>query len=106
VCTNPQVRSDQLDDYVWESVRQVLEDPDRVAQEWTRRAGTDQEHAEQRLQRDEAAAILASHERSLKRLIDAYEAGALDVEDLTARTERLKARINAARDDRGRQSRS
>lgn len=99
VCTNPQVRSDQLDDYVWESVRQVLEDPDRVAQEWTRRAGADQEHAEQRLQRDEAAAILASHERSLKRLIDAYEAGALDVEDLTARTERLKARIKAARDD-------
>lgn len=30
VCTNGQVRSDQLDDYVWESVRHVLEDPDRV----------------------------------------------------------------------------
>jgi site-specific DNA recombinase len=99
VCTNPQVRSDQLDDYVWESVRQVLEDPGRVAQEWARRAGADREHVEHRLQRDEAAAALASHERSLKRLIDAYEAGALYIEDLTSRTDRLKAKIKAARDD-------
>jgi len=99
VCTNPQVRTDQLDDYVWESVRQVLQDPARVLQEWSRRASTDDVQAERRVRRDGAARVLASHERSLKRLLDAYEAGALELEDLTQRSERLKMRIGKARQD-------
>lgn len=99
VCTNAQVRSDQLDDYVWESVRHVLEDPDRVIKEWTRRASTNRGQSERQAQRDDAAAVVSSYERSLKRLVDAYEAGALDLEDLTARTERLKPKIQRARDD-------
>ena len=56
VCTNGQVRSDQLDDYVWESVRHVLEDPNRVIKEWTRRSASDRGQDERRAQRDEAAA--------------------------------------------------
>ena len=99
ICTNPQVRTDQLEDYVWESVRHVLQDPDRVVQEWSRRASTDGVQAERRAHRDEAAGVLASHERSLKRLLDAYEAGALDLKELTARSERLKTRIQQARQD-------
>ena len=99
VCTNAQVRSDQLDDYVWESVRHVLEDPNRVLQEWTRRVSTDRGQSERQAQRDDAAAVVSSYERSLKRLVDAYEAGALELEDLTARTERLKPQIQRARED-------
>jgi site-specific DNA recombinase len=99
VCTNKQVRSDQLDDYVWESVRKVLEDPDRVIQEWTRRSATDRGQTERRAQRDEAAAVLAGHERSLKRVLDAYEAGALDLKELTERSERIRARILRAREE-------
>ena len=99
VCTNTQVRADQLDDYVWESVRRVLEDPDRVIQEWTRRSKTDRAQSERRVQRDEAGAVLASHERSLKRVLDAYEAGVLDLNELTERSERLRTRIQRARED-------
>jgi site-specific DNA recombinase len=99
VCTNAQVRSDQLDDYVWESVRHVLEDPDRVIKEWMRRVSTDRGQSERQAQRDDAAAVVSSYERSLKRLVDAYEAGALELEDLTARTERLKPQIQRARED-------
>lgn len=99
VCTNTQVRSDQLDDYVWESVRNVLEDPDRVVQEWMRRSASDRGQAEQRVQRDEAAEVLASHERSLKRVLDAYEAGVLELKELTERSERLRARIQRAREE-------
>jgi site-specific DNA recombinase len=99
VCTNTQVRSDQLDDYVWESVRHVLEDPDRVIEEWARRSATDRGQAERRVQRDQAADVLANHERSLKRVLDAYEAGALDLKELTERSERLRARIQQAREE-------
>src|SRR6185437_147162 len=99
VCTNGQVRADQLDDYVWESVQHVLEDPDRVIQEWTRRSASDRGRDERRAQRDEAAKVLASHERSHKRLLDAYEAGALDLKELTERIERLRPRIQRAREE-------
>ncbi|MGK3960066.1 recombinase family protein [Sorangium sp. So ce118] len=99
VCSNPQVRTDQLDGYVWESVRQILQDPGRVLQEWSRRASTEGIQAERRARRDEAAGVLASHERALKRLLDAYEAGALELEELTARSERIKARLQRARQD-------
>jgi site-specific DNA recombinase len=98
VCTNTQVRADQLDDYVWESVRHVVQDPDRVLQEWTRRSSSDRGQAERRAQRDEAADVLASHERSLKRVLDAYEAGALELKELTERSERLRGRIQQARE--------
>jgi site-specific DNA recombinase len=101
VCSNAQVRSDQLDDYVWESVRHVLEDPDRVIQEGTRRASTDRGQSERQAQRDDAVAVVSSYERSLKRLVDAYEAGALELEDLTARTERLKPQLQRAREALG-----
>jgi site-specific DNA recombinase len=97
ICANQQVRVDQLDGYVWESVRQVLQDPKRVLQEWSRRTKTDSVHAELRARRDEAAAVLANHERSLKRLVDAYEAGALDLEELTERSKRLKMHLQQAR---------
>jgi site-specific DNA recombinase len=99
VCTNGQVRSDQLDDFVWESVRRVLEDPDRVIQEWTRRSASDRGQEERRAQRDEAANVLATHERSHKRLLDAYEAGALELKELTERSERLRPRIRRAREE-------
>jgi site-specific DNA recombinase len=46
-------------------------------------------------------AVVASYERSLKRLVDAYEAGALELEDLTARTERLKPQLQRAREALG-----
>lgn len=41
VCHNPQVRVDQLDGYVWDSVRRILEDPGQVVEEWSRRGAED-----------------------------------------------------------------
>jgi site-specific DNA recombinase len=96
VCTNPPVRADTLDDYVWESVQQVLQDPERMLQEWTRRADTDSTQVEQRLQRDRATAEVARYERNLKRLLDAYEAEAIELEELTLRSNRVKAQLQHA----------
>jgi site-specific DNA recombinase len=99
ICANNQVRVDQLDGYVWESVRQTIEEPDRVLEEWTRRGSEDGTVAELSEQRDEAKKVLTSQERTLQRLRDAYEAGALELDDLIARTERVRTRIRNARDD-------
>lgn len=43
--------------------------------------------------------LVRSHERTLQRLVDAYEAGAVDLAELTTRSERVRARIAHARDE-------
>jgi site-specific DNA recombinase len=97
ICDNKQVRVEQLDGYVWESVCSYLQDPDLLVEEWSRRGASNGAQAELRLQRDEAARILKNQERSLQRLLDAYEAGVLELDELTARSRHVRARVERAR---------
>jgi len=97
VCHNPQVRVDALDQHVWDAVRQTIEDPSRVLDEWARRAETDSMQVERRAACEAATQVVTGLERSVTRLIDAYEAGALDLADLTTRRTRLQGRLVAAR---------
>jgi len=99
VCSNPQVRVDQLDGYVWQSVCELLQNPSRMLEEWSRRHTSDGVPAEIRERRDEAARGLATHERSLKRLVDAYEVGAIELKELKGRSEAVRARITTAQTD-------
>jgi len=99
ICHNPQVRVDQLDGYVWDSVRQVLQDPARVLDEWTRRGASEGMLAQLHAQREEARRALREHEQTLKRLRDAYEAGALELDDLVARSERVRGRSRHAQQE-------
>jgi site-specific DNA recombinase len=99
LCTNQQVRADQLDEYVWESVQQLLQDPAQVLEEWTRRGAEDGTVADLRAQRGDAQRLLTAQEQTLRRLGDAYEAGALDLDDLTVRSERVRAQIAQARQE-------
>jgi site-specific DNA recombinase len=99
VCHNPQVRVDQLDDYVWQSVCELLQHPERMLAEWSRRKDHDGVPAQVRAHRDDAARALAVQERSLKRLVDAYEAGAIELNELKVRSETVRARVDRARRD-------
>jgi site-specific DNA recombinase len=101
VCSNPQVRVDQLDGYVWQSVCELLQNPTRMLDEWSRRQKNDRVPTELRERRDEAMRDLAIHERSLKRLLDAYEVGAIELKDLKVRSEAVRARIEKAKRDVG-----
>jgi site-specific DNA recombinase len=98
-CDNRSMRVDALDAYVWDAARATLQDPARVLNEWARRAENDRVQTERRAQRDAAAQVVTQHERSLTRLLDAYEAGALDLPELTGRSERLKTRLKRAQQD-------
>jgi site-specific DNA recombinase len=99
MCTNSYVRAEQLDAYVWDCVRQLLADPHRILDEWTRRGSEDGLVAELKAQRDQTQKLLAGQDQTLRRLADAYEAGALELDELTARTERIRARIRRAHDE-------
>lgn len=97
VCHNPQVRADQLDKYVWESVSNILQDPSHVLAEWSRRGNADGETARLCAQQEEARAVVQGLDKSLRRLVDAYELGALDLASLQQRSERLRARLVRAK---------
>ncbi len=99
VCDNKQVRVDQIDGYVWESVCEYLQNPKRLLEEWRRRGATDGVQAELRQYRDEAARLLTKQERSLQRLLDAYEADVIELDELKTRTQRVRQQLNGARSD-------
>jgi site-specific DNA recombinase len=99
VCRNRGVRVEQLEDEVWKSVCLLLQDPARVMQEWSRRADTKRSRSEHDAQRAEAHRLMRSHERTLQRLVDAYEAGAIDLAELTTRSERVRTRIARAQEE-------
>ncbi len=99
ICRNAYVRADRLHDHVWRSVKDVLQEPERVVGEWTCRSEKDGVLIDARERHAEAQRFLSVQEQTLGRLQDAYEAGALTVEELATRTERVRARIARAQGD-------
>ena len=99
VCNNSPVRADKLDDHVWRSVCEVLRDPERVLQEWARRLSVDDERAPLQAQHDEAKGSVERLEARVQRLLDAYEIGALSLDDFRTRSASIQERLQRARAD-------
>jgi site-specific DNA recombinase len=91
VCSNTQVRTDMLDQAVWNDVCALLRDPAQVQAEYERRLQRPKkdEHEPSR-QRDKQ---LASLRRSISRLIDAYEDGLIDKSEFEPRIAKVKDRL-------------
>ncbi|HID23441.1 MAG TPA: recombinase family protein, partial [Planctomycetaceae bacterium] len=90
VCDNKQVRTDLLDEAVWEEVCSLLEDPQRVAAEYERRLDREAPSALAVQQLDNQ---LQKVRRAITRLIDAYEEGLLSKNEFEPRIKRTKERL-------------
>ena len=99
LCDNRPVRSDHLDEYVWTAVRRVIEDPARMSDEWTRRGDSDTEQSRLQEQLDASSKAMAKQERVLQRLVDAYQAEAIGLDDLKERSRRIRGRIDQLEDE-------
>jgi len=89
VCHNTQVRTDKLDLAVWQKVRDLLECPDYLAQEYNRRLT-------KTTNTDEVSAVKAQVtklRRGVDRLIDSYAAGFIEKGEFEPRVSSLKNRI-------------
>src|ERR687886_616041 len=75
VCANAQVRTDRLDAAVWQEVRAVLEDPERLAAEYRRRLETPPPDAAEQAATD---AQIARLRQGVARLIDGYTEGLIE----------------------------
>ncbi|MCP4901458.1 MAG: recombinase family protein, partial [bacterium] len=93
ICGNPQVRTDRLDDLVWEQVVDVLRHPERLKEEYERRLDI--------LERDEKdkydTVVLERQKGNLEkgksRLIDSYADGSIDKADFEPKIGQLKIKI-------------
>jgi len=90
VCHNGQVRTDVLEQAVWDDVVSLLKNPQRVAQEYERRLRGNEETA---AGVQELRGLIQKQQRALARLIDAYEDGLLTKEEFGPRVTESKKRL-------------
>ena len=94
-CTNALLRGDGVDEVVWTTVRKLLLNSDTLAkhlQDWLDRSTSDAKHNE-RLKLAENR--LKELNRQRERLIDAYQTGALPLDDFQTRRILIEERILA-----------
>jgi len=90
LCWNKQLRTDLIDEAVWEQVCQLLEHPERLEQEYRRRL----------LQQEQTPGELSHLEvrigrlrQGIARLIDSYAEGLIDKEEFEPRVTRMRERL-------------
>jgi site-specific DNA recombinase len=91
ICTNLQVRTDWLELAVWQQVQALLENPQRLEQEYDRR-GQDPKQG-QKLTSLETQ--LTKLRRGMGRLIDGYAEGFIDKTEFEPRMTQMRTRIAA-----------
>jgi site-specific DNA recombinase len=91
ICSNLQVRTDVLEMAVWQQVQALLENPQRLAQEYARRA----QAPKQAQQLTALETQLTKLRRGLERLIDSYAEGLIHKAEFEPRITQMRARISA-----------
>ena len=92
LCPNRPVRTEALDELVWQDVCALLNDPARVTQEYHRRLQSPSERTGTR-PTQAVTALLQKVKRGIGRLIDAYQEGLLDKSEFEPRLRGAKKRL-------------
>ena len=93
LCPERYIRANELDQYVFEQVRQALLDPQQLlAGERAVLAGAPDENELIARQLKRLDTAIDAKQRERARLLDAYQAGLIDLDELTRRTSALTAR--------------
>jgi DNA invertase Pin-like site-specific DNA recombinase len=92
LCHNTQLRTDLVDLAVWSQVRALLEQPERLRQEYQRRLD-DPGQQERRADLTTTQAQIRKLEQAIGRLIDSYAEGLLEKDEFAPRLARLKERV-------------
>jgi site-specific DNA recombinase len=97
LCWNKQIRTDMLDAAVWDDVRRLLSEPERVRNEYERRlqgarTGPNQEVGH-------LTKLVSNVKKMISRLIDAYGEGLLDKSEFEPRISAARARLARLEDE-------
>jgi site-specific DNA recombinase len=91
LCSNPQVRTDLLDQTVWQEVKRLLENPSRLAEEYRRRLQPHSTAKERELTVVETQ--LGRLRQGVARLIDSYAEGLIEKKEFEPRLARMRERV-------------
>ena len=92
ICHNKQVRTDLLEDAVWEDVCLLLNEPKRIEREYQRRLMNKKKSGRSHTAESLAESIKRV-KRGIARLIDAYEDGLVERTEFEPRIKRAKDRL-------------
>ena len=96
VCGGHPIRVDVLDDLVWEQTQQLIQYPEVVFEEYSRRI-----HSKRKGDLDLTSIMMKkkkeihTQELEKKRLIDLYQTGIVSLEEIASRLDRIRNRINS-----------
>jgi len=100
-CPERHIRANELDQYVFEQVRQALLDPQQlIGAERALIAGTPDPNELIATQLKRLDTAIDANERERTRLLDAYQAGLIELGELTRRTATLTARRERLRQEK------
>ena len=92
-CPQPRPRAEELDAAVWDHVKRLLDDPSTLAAQFEERARqADALDADARAAGQKWEAQLRRLDREERRLVDAYQAEAIDLDELKQRREQINSR--------------
>ena len=92
-CTNRGIRIESLDKVIWESLMAMLESPELIQEEVTKRL-SDLEKAPILKQRELLSDKIGKLEEESNRLLDAYQSGCIDLKELRTRMGNIKKEKN------------
>jgi site-specific DNA recombinase len=97
LCWNKQIRTDMLDAAVWDDVRRLLSEPERVRREYERRLEGKEEGPSQEV--EHLSKLVSNVKKMISRLIDAYGEGLLDKSEFEPRISAARARLAKLEDE-------
>ncbi len=89
ICWNKEVRMDQADAAIWQEVCRLLENPERMEQEYRQRLHPQQPSNEH----EGLEAQMGKLRRGIARLIDGYAEGLIDKQEFEPRVTRMRERM-------------
>src|SRR5436305_8571725 len=90
LCSNKQLRTDLVDEAVWEEVCRLLSHPERLEQEYRRRFLQEQQTPDELSQ---VEARMSRLRQGITRLIDSYAEGLIDKDEFEPRVTRMRERL-------------
>jgi len=94
LCWNKQVRTDLLEEAVWQDVCSLLKEPGRIAHEHERRLARPTQNSSL----DNLKALVQKVKRGMGRVIDAYQEGLIDRTEFEPRMRRTQERLRSLND--------
>jgi len=95
-CLNKSIRIKDLDESIWTNLISILESPELIRKEVSRRL-SELKNEPQELKRKQLEKRITDLEIESNRILDAFQAGHIEMKDLSARMETIKRRMNDAK---------